>query len=74
MFSWITVVKTPFALFYEKMEVLFGNTIKLAQMAFGLIPKVFDIVDMVGSTSKQLTVIYTKVLEFTHIKSIVIVK
>ena len=40
-----------------------------AQTTFCLIPKIFDPVDMIGSTSKQLAVIHTKVFEFTHIKS-----
>lgn len=56
------------------MEVLFGNTVKLAQMAFGLIPKIFDTVGLIDSASKQLTVTYTTVLEFTYIKSIATVK
>ena len=56
------------------MEVLYGDIVKHAQITFSLIPKVFDAIDMIGSVSKQLTVIYTKVLELTHIKSIVTVK
>jgi hypothetical protein len=50
---------------------MFGNSVILAQMPFGLIPKVFDAIDVIMLVRKELTVIDTIVLKLGHIQGIV---
>jgi hypothetical protein len=50
-------IESPLALFQEQIEVFSGNAVELTQMSFGLIPKVFNSVNMVMVFCKQLAVI-----------------
>ncbi len=43
-------------------------------MTLGLVPKILNTVYVITATSKQLAVIYAKMLEFTDIKRIITVK
>ena len=50
---------------------MFGNPVICAQMAFRLIPKVFDAIDVVRLVRKELPVIDSIVLKLGHIQGIV---
>ncbi len=51
--------------------MVFGNTIVLAQMPFGLIPKVFNPIDVIMLVRKKLAVIDAIVLKLRYIQGIV---
>ena len=65
------MVKTPFTFLQIQLKVLFGNTVKLTQMAFCLVPKVLNSVNVILPLSKMCVVIDTEVAKFTHIKYII---
>ena len=49
----------------------FGNTVKLAQMAFSLVPKILNSVDVITTFRKVCAVIDAKMMKFTHIQYII---
>lgn len=49
----------------------FRNAVKLSQMAFSLIPKILNSVNMVLFFCEVSTVIDTKMIKLTHIKHII---
>ena len=59
----IGLVKTPLTFLEEKGGMLLGNTVKLTQVALGLVPEVLDAVE-VGC--KQLGVVEPKVADSGH--------
>jgi hypothetical protein len=46
-------IETPFALFNEQVEVMFGDATLGLQVTFGLVPKIFDSVGVIGLFSEQ---------------------
>ena len=48
----------------------FGNTVKLTQVALGLVPEVFDAVDVVFTGGKQLGMIDPQMPEAGNIRRI----
>lgn len=49
----------------------FGNTVKFTQLALGLMPKVFDAVDVVFTDGKQLGMIDPQMSEAGNIQRVV---
>ncbi len=50
--------------------MLFGNAVKLTQVAFCLVPKILNSINVILSFGKMCTVIDAKIAKFTHIKHI----
>ena len=50
--------------------MLFGNTVKFTQMTLGLVPKVFDAIDVIFTVGKQRGMIDTQMPEAGHIQGI----
>ena len=48
------MIEAPFALLQVEMEVLAWYTIEVSQVTFGLVPEVFDPVDMVPVMNERL--------------------
>lgn len=51
--------------------MFFWNTVKFAQVAFGLIPKVLDAIDVVFTVGKQPGMIDPRMPKASHIRRIV---
>ena len=51
--------------------MLLWYTIEFAHMAFGLIPKVFNTIDVIALVRKELGMIDAIVLEVCHIKRVI---
>ena len=66
-----SVVEAPFALLEVEVEVLPGDAIVAAQMAFGLVPEILDAVDVVATVGEPLPVIDAPVPKLRDIKDIV---
>ena len=68
------VIKAPFAFFKEQRELVFWDTVEAAHMALGLIPEVFDAIDMVClAFDEAFGMIDPVMMKFRNIKHIVTV-
>ena len=68
--SW-SVVEAPFAFLEEEVEVLAGDAIVAAEMAFGLAPEVFDAVDVVALIGEALAVVDPEMVELGDVEDVV---
>lgn len=68
---WRTVIKTPLTSLQKQPKATSPNPVKFVQMTLRLIPKILYTINVIVLISKQLTMIYTIVLERTHIKYII---
>ena len=50
---------------------MLGNAMALTQLPFGLIPKIFDAIDVLMLVRKQLAMVHAIVLKLRHIQGIV---
>lgn len=64
-------IEAPFALFQKPEEVPWLDSIELAHVPFGLVPKVFDSVDVVLLIGKQLRVVDAMVMKVRHVERVV---
>ena len=55
----------------KEMEVLTGNAVVFSEDAFGLVPEVFNAVDVVGFVGEAFTVVDPIMFKFTDINRIV---
>ena len=53
----VTTVEAPFAFLDEKKEAFLGNAVEPSAVALGLVPEVFDPVDVVVLVGEQLRVV-----------------
>lgn len=65
------MIKAPFALLDEQVEVLLWNAVVAAQMPLGLVPEVLDPVDVVGFVSEELRVVDPHVVELGDINDVI---
>ena len=70
---WICVVKTPLAFLQKEMKMLGRNAVEFSHVAFGLVPKILNPIDVILTIGEQLGVVDPEVLEPGHIKDIVAV-
>jgi len=68
---WCSIVEPELTFFEERREGLFMNASVLSQHAFGLVPKIFNAVDVVFALGKVHRVIDAFMMEPAHIKRIV---
>jgi len=66
---WLAVIEAPLAFLNEPVEVDFRNTVS-AQIPLGLVPEVFDAVDVVGAIDKGVLVVDALVVEFGNIENV----
>ena len=55
--SMVASVEAPFALFEEPIEALFFDAIESTQMTLGLIPEVFNAIDVIALVGEELGVV-----------------
>ena len=67
----VACVKPPFTLLKKPVKVVGLYAIKLAQMTFSLVPKVFDSIDMILLIGKQFRVVDSHVMKVAYVQSIV---
>ena len=53
------------------MEVFFGHTVKFAQMSFGLIPKVFNAINVIGLVSKMFRMVKAIMLKICNVERVI---
>ena len=62
------MIESKLALLDEQEEVLLWDTVVFSEHTLGLVPEIFDAVDVVLSVGKQLGVIDTAMVKIGHIK------
>lgn len=70
----VTTIEPPFAFLEEQIKVVLGDAIEPAQMAFGLVPEVFNSINMVLSFNKSLRMIDPKMPKIGDVQSVVTLK
>ena len=60
---WCAVVKAKLTFFDKKMKMFLVNAVVLSKHSFGLIPKVFDIVDVIRVFCKFFGMVNSKLLK-----------
>lgn len=63
-------IEAPLALFQKPEEVLWLDSVELAHVSFGLVPKVFDPVDVFLLICKQLRMVDAAVMKFRHVERV----
>lgn len=59
----IASIEAPFALLEKQVKILRFDAIKATHMRLGLIPKILDSIDVIGSLSEELAIIYTTMMK-----------
>ena len=67
----VASVEAPFALLEEPVEALFFDAIESTQMTLGLIPEVFNAINVVSLVGEELGVVDSHVAEVANVESIV---
>ena len=67
----VASIEAPFALLEKPMEIVRFDAIESSQMSLGLVPKVFDPVDVISPVGEELGMIDAHVMEFCDVERIV---
>lgn len=70
----IASIEAPFALLEKQMKILRLNAVETAHMPLGLIPKILDSIDVIGSLGEKLAMVYTTMMKGAYVKSVVSLK
>jgi len=64
-------VKAPFTLLEKPVKTIWFDAIKAAQVAFGLVPKILNAIDVIVLIGKQFRVVYAKMVKVAYVESVV---
>jgi hypothetical protein len=67
----VASIEAPFALLEKPMKIVRFDAIESSQMSFGLVPKVFDRVDVISPVGEELGMIDAHVMKFCDVECIV---
>jgi len=67
----VASIEAPFALLEKPMKIVRFDAIESSQMSFGLVPKVFDPVDVISPVGEELGMIDAHVMKFCDVECIV---
>jgi hypothetical protein len=67
----VASIEAPFALLEEPIEAFLFDAIESSQMTLGLIPKVFNAVNVISLVGEELGVVDAHVMKVAHVKSVV---
>jgi hypothetical protein len=67
----VASIEAPFALLEKPMKIVRLDAIESSQMSFGLVPKVFDPVDVISPVGEELGMIDAHVMKFCDVECIV---
>ena len=70
----VTTIEAPFTLFKEQKETILRDTVEPAEMALGLVPEVFNPVDMVLTSDKTVRMIDPNMIKIRDVQGIVACK
>ena len=66
----VASIATPFTLLDKSMEIVRLDAIESSQMPFGLVPKVFDPVDVISPACEEIGMVDAHVMEIGNVKCI----
>ena len=67
----VASIEAPFALLEKPMKIVRFDAIEFSKMSFGLVPKVFDPVDVISPVGEELGMIDAHVMKFCDVECIV---
>ena len=67
----VASVEAPFALLEEPVEAFLFDAIEPTQMTLGLIPEVFNAINVIAPVGEELGVVDAHVMEVAHVESVV---
>ena len=67
----VASIEAPFTLLEKPMKIVRFDAIESSQMSFGLVPKVFDPVDVISPVGEELGMIDAHVMKFCDVECIV---
>ena len=67
----VASIEAPFALLEKPMKIVRFDAIESSQMSFGLVPKVFDSVDVICPVGEELGMVDAHVMKFCDVECIV---
>ena len=66
----VASVEAPFALLEEPVEAFLFDAIEPTQMTLGLIPEVFNAINVIAPVGEELGVVDAHVMEVAHVESV----
>ncbi len=67
----VASIEAPFALLEKPMKIARFDAIESSQMSFGLVPEVFDPVDVISLVGEEFGMVDAHVMEFGDVECIV---
>jgi hypothetical protein len=67
----VASIEAPFAFLGKPMEIARFDAIESSQMSFGLVPKIFDPVDVISLVGEEFGMVDAHVMEFGDVECIV---
>ena len=67
----VASIEAPFALLEKPMEIARFDAIESSQMSFGLVPEIFDPVDVISLVGEEFGMVDAHVMEFGDVECIV---
>ena len=67
----VASVEGPFALLEKPVEAFLFDAIEMSQVTLGLIPEVFNAINVIAPVGEELGVVDVHVMEVAHVESVV---
>ena len=67
----VASVEGPFALLEKPVEAFLFDAIEMSQVTLGLIPEVFNAINVIAPVGEELGVVDAHVMEVAHVESVV---